>query len=233
MNRRTAYWLVIAYATAMAWVEAAVVFYLRTLVHHIDPYQPRPLPEVSGLAFAEIVREAATMIMLATVAWLAGRNLRSRIGFFAVAFGIWDILYYLFLKVLTGWPRSLLDWDILFLIPLPWWGPVIAPMLVAGLMILAGSLLIVNDSPLRPGIASSCFCSLGVLLMLIAFMYDTLALFISSASADTIRNWLPHTFSWWLFGCGYVLAALPVLDLCLQHLARNGLHPSIDERIST
>jgi hypothetical protein len=56
-----------------------------------------------------------------------------------LAFGVWDIFYYVFLKVLTGWPHSLMDWDILFLLPLPWWGPVIAPVSIAVLMILWGT----------------------------------------------------------------------------------------------
>ena len=232
MNNRTRYWVVLCYAAAMAWAEAAVVFYLRTLVHRVDPYQPAPLPEISGLAFAEVVREGATMVMLATVAWLSGKDFRSRFAYFIVAFGIWDILYYLFLRILTGWPRTLLDWDILFLIPLPWWGPVIAPMLVALLMVSAGTLLLTSETPLRPSLVSLSFCLLGILFVLTAFMYDALALCVSGANAEAIRNWLPHSFSWWLFASGYLLAAVPVIDLGLQHLARNGLQPAIDERIT-
>jgi hypothetical protein len=129
MNNRTfsragsGRWFVVTlFAIAMAWVESAVVFYLRTMIDRIEPYQPNPLPEFGGLEKAELTRELATLVMLAAVGWLAGRNWRSRMGYFLVAFGVWDIFYYVFLKVLTGWPRSLLDWDILFLIPLPWWG---------------------------------------------------------------------------------------------------------------
>ena len=56
---------------------------------------------------------------------------------FVVVFGVWDIFYYVFLRVLVTWPASLLDWDILFLIPLPWVGPVLAPVLIAGMDALA------------------------------------------------------------------------------------------------
>src|SRR6266850_1368802 len=105
-------WCAVAiFAIAMAWVEAAVVLYLRTLVNRIDPYQPRPMPEMPGLVGAEIAREAATMVMLACIGWLAGRTLRSRFGYLLIAFGVWDIFYYVFLKMLTGWPHGLLDWD--------------------------------------------------------------------------------------------------------------------------
>lgn len=132
--------VVVSYATAMAWVEAAVVFYLRTMFDRIEPHQPNPLPMIGNLGKAELVREVATLIMLLTVGILAGRCWRSRLGYTAIAFGVWDILYYGFLKVLCGWPHSLLDWDILFLLPLPWWGPVLAPMLISVLMILWGTL---------------------------------------------------------------------------------------------
>src|SRR5882724_9691923 len=124
----------------MAWVESAVVFYLRTMINRIEPYQPHPLPLIGGLGPAELVREAATLIMLLMVGILAGRTWRSRLGYSAIAFGVWDIFYYVFLKVMCGWPHSVLDWDILFLLPLPWWGPVLAPVSIALLMILWGTL---------------------------------------------------------------------------------------------
>ena len=113
----------------MAWVEAACVYYLRVLVDRVDPYQQNPLPMVGVLGQVELVREAATLVMLAAVGMLAGRTRRAQVGYAAVAFGIWDIFYYVFLRAIGDWPRSLFDWDILFLLPLPWWGPVLAPVL--------------------------------------------------------------------------------------------------------
>src|SRR5262245_19684567 len=110
---------VVVFAIGMAWVEAAVVYYIRTMIDRIVPYQANPLPLVGRLGPVELARELATMIMLLTVGMLAGKTWRSRIGYTAVAFGVWDIFYYVFLKVMCGWPNSLLDWDILFLIPLP------------------------------------------------------------------------------------------------------------------
>ena len=74
-------WLtVVAYAIAMAWVESAVVFYLRTMINRIDPYQPNPLPNIGGFAAVELMRELATLVMLLTVGMLAGRTWRTRIG---------------------------------------------------------------------------------------------------------------------------------------------------------
>ena len=71
----------------------------------------------------------------------AGRTWRARLGYAAIAFGSWDILYYVFLRIISGWPASLFDWDILFLLPLPWWGPVLAPVCIASLMIVWGTLV--------------------------------------------------------------------------------------------
>ena len=100
---------VVVFAVAMAWVESAVVLYLRSLSQQFDPYQPDPLPLGSDILRAEMVREAATLLMLGSVGWLAGQTGRSRVAFTLLAFGVWDIFYYVFLVPLTGWPRSLLD----------------------------------------------------------------------------------------------------------------------------
>src|SRR5512141_1779376 len=132
--------IVVVFAIAMAWMESATVYYIRSLVDRIEPYQADPLPIHGALGNVELWREAATLVMLAAAGWLAGRNWRQRAGYAALAFGAWDILYYVFLRVITGWPYTLLDWDILFLIPLPWWGPVLAPMSIAVLMIAWGTL---------------------------------------------------------------------------------------------
>ena len=126
------------YAIAMANVEAAVVVYLREL-HGIDDLI-RDLPTVADrLVALEIGREAATVAMLLAVGWLAGRRLQDRLGHFVFAFGLWDIAYYGWLALYEGWPRPPLDWDVLFLIPVPWWGPVLAPALIAAVMCLGGA----------------------------------------------------------------------------------------------
>src|SRR5215813_1459688 len=141
MRRDAQRWLIVViFAIAMAWVEAAVVYDLRTMTDRIQPYQPQPLPLAAVLDQVELIREAATLVMLVTVGALAGTSWRSRLGYTAVAFGVWDISYYVFLKLICDCPRSLLDWDVLFLLPLPWWGPVLAPVCIALLMIMWGTL---------------------------------------------------------------------------------------------
>ena len=140
LSERTRWAIVMAFAIAMAWVEAASVFYIRALVDRIEPYQADPLPMNGALGNVELWREAATLVMIATLGMLAGRTWRRRAGYAALAFGAWDIFYYVFLRLISGWPRTLLDWDILFLLPLPWWGPVLAPVSIALVMILWGTL---------------------------------------------------------------------------------------------
>src|SRR6266550_5477800 len=198
----------------MAWVESAVVFYLRTMINRIEPYQPHPLPLIGGLGPAELVREAATLIMLLMVGILAGRTWRSRLGYFAVAFGVWDILYYIFLKLLCGWPHSVLDWDILFLLPLPWWGPVLAPVSIALLMIAWGTLASRGEPASETSIAnwkSGALCVLGAALALYLFMAD--ALRVADGGVPALRNLLPTHFNWPLFCVALALMSAPVIQL--------------------
>lgn len=213
--------VVAGFAVAMAWVEAAVVFYLRTLVDRIEPYQSNPLPIAGGIGGTELAREAATLVMLATVGWLAGRTGRSRIGYFVAAFGVWDIFYYLFLIPMTGWPRSLFNWDILFLIPLPWWGPVLAPVMIAALMIVGGVVLAHNDERAEPTLwppkAWLWLSGVGVVVALYVFMADAIG---AVRCGESVQTMLPVTFNWPLFLVAWVLMALPAVALVRQWLAR-------------
>jgi hypothetical protein len=218
-------WLtVVTFATAMAWVESAVVFYLRTMIDRIEPYQPDPLPVIGGLGPAELVREMATMVMLLTVGILAGRTWRSRLGYAAVAFGIWDIFYYGFLKLMCGWPHSLFDWDVLFLLPLPWWGPVLAPVLIALLMIVWGTLASQFDRARPPAMSNAWIWALngmGIVLALNVFMADTLR--VANQGAAVVRNVLPSHFNWPLFCAALLLMAAPIMEIfCALRLTKNG-----------
>ena len=79
LSERTRWAVVTAFAIAMAWVEAASVFYIRALVDRIEPYQVNPLPMNPVLGNVELWREAATLVMLATLGMLAGRTWRRRV----------------------------------------------------------------------------------------------------------------------------------------------------------
>ena len=203
-------WIVVAgFAIAMAWVEAACVLYIRTLVDRIEPYQPNPLPISGTLGNVELVREACTLVMIALVGLLAGRTWRRRAGYAAIAFGIWDICYYVFLHIMSGWPKSLFDWDILFLLPLPWWGPVIAPISIAIVLIVWGTLS--TGSGERAGRARWPWAlgSVGVLMALTVFMIDAWRALPHGRGA--VLRALPTSFNWPLFGLALLLMALPVL----------------------
>jgi hypothetical protein len=204
---------VVVYAIAMAWLESAVVYYLRSMIHRIEPYQPTPLPEVGGFGPVEAIREAATLVMLLTVGMLAGKNWRARIGYSAIAFGVWDIFYYVFLKAICGWPHSLVDWDILFLLPLPWWGPVWAPMAIALLMIIWGTLA--SEFEAAKSIRTLRRLWLlnfsGMAIALYVFMAD--CIHARHGGIDAIRNLLPTHFNSTIFCAALLLMAAPVVHL--------------------
>jgi hypothetical protein len=212
MTRARFCWLVVVvFAIAMAWLEAATVYYLRVLVDRLQPYQADPLPISGALGSVELVREAATLVMLLTVGMLAGRTWEARFGYAAIAFGVWDIFYYVFLKAIYDWPKSLFDWDILFLLPLPWWGPVIAPMSIAALMIVWGTLASQrSEAEARPPLTSAwILCWIGIGLALYAFMAD--ALRVADQGVEAVRTVLPTTFNWTIFVVGLVLMTAPVV----------------------
>ena len=201
---------VVVFAIAMAWFEAACVYYLRVMVDRIDPYQANPLPLHGAIGQVELVREAATLVMLATLGMLVGRTGHARLGYTAIAFGVWDIFYYVFLRMMTDWPRSLFDWDILFLLPLPWWGPVIAPVLIALLMIVGGTLA--TQSAFTHPMSSLTrtlwrFQALGIALALYVFMADALR---ASYQGLDVTTTLPTAFNWPAFCVALALMAAPV-----------------------
>jgi hypothetical protein len=200
----------------MAWVESAVVFYLRTMIDRIEPYQPNPFPAIGGFASVELPREFATLVMLLTVGMIAGDTWKKRLGYSAIAFGVWDIFYYVFLRIMCGWPQGLLDWDILFLIPLPWWGPVLAPVLISLLMILWGTLATQIERPAASRLSNVAvwgIASIGILLALRIFMADTLR--VKPQGFDAIRNVLPEQFNWMWFTVALGLMSAPVIQLLL------------------
>lgn len=214
MTTRKTWIAVVLFAAAMAWMESATVVYVRTLVGRLEPYQAEPLPLVGNLYWVELVREAATMVMLGSAGFLAGRERRTRIAYFLIAFGVWDILYYVFLAVIGPWPRSILAWDILFLIPLPWWGPVLAPVSIAALMVLGGTLVTQAagpDSTPWPGPRSWLLCGIGCVLALVAFMWD--ALQVVGGGPEALVNTLPTWFNWPLFLPALALMSAPVAAL--------------------
>ena len=154
--------------------------------------------------------------MLLAVGILAGRNWRNRLGYSAIAFGVWDIFYYVFLKAMCGWPHSLFDWDILFLLPLPWWGPVLAPVSIALLMILWGTLASTwktNGASISREWKGWSLNFLGAALALYVFMADSLH--VAGKGVIALRNVLPVSFNWPLFCVALLLMAAPSIQVLL------------------
>jgi hypothetical protein len=155
LNRINVYVLIV-FGVAFGFVEAAVVYYLRTLIgprFNDTVAHYRTLLNLGFITFVspahsllinrrtadvELVRESATIIMLACVAWLAGRGLRQRAGAFLVGFACWDLSYYIFLRLIDHWPSSLLTKDVFFLIPVAWIGPVLTPIVISTGLLVAG-----------------------------------------------------------------------------------------------
>lgn len=152
---------VLIYAIAFGFLEAAVVVYLRHLlavgfspphinrseilfltpgIAFLEPQTAVKIIQDTTLLNIERLREAATLVMLAAIAVLATRRLREKTAFFFLAFGVWDIFYYIFLRLTIGWPKSFADLDIFFLLPTPWVGPVFVPLAISS-MLISGSLL--------------------------------------------------------------------------------------------
>ena len=158
----------------------------------------------------ELGREACTMVMLATYGIAAGRTKVGKFAFFLFLFGVWDILYYAWLKVFLNWPASLLTWDILFLIPVPWVGPVIAPVSVACTMIGMALVMLHLEArgPVLP--AGKLVWSAqvaAVLIILLSFTMDVVPLL--DAQGTRLAEWVPTVYRWHLLGIGLALSIGP------------------------
>jgi hypothetical protein len=144
LGRTTRVLVLAAYAAAMAFVEAAVVLYLRLLYPSAEVTGMLPFPPL--VYRTEVGREVATIVMLLAVAWLAFDRLRPRILAFLWIFAIWDLGYYAFLKLLIGWPPTLRTVDVLFLIPVPWVAPVWVPLAVWSVALIASGWLLLTSA---------------------------------------------------------------------------------------
>ena len=191
--------LVIIFAIVMAYLESAVVVYLRAMYGIEDLLRDINLAP-DKYTFIEIGREAATVVMLALIAIIAGNSKPKKIGYFFLAFGVWDIFYYIWLYVFIQWPKSLFEWDILFLIPLPWWGPVIAPVLISLLLISKGYLLI-REINFKATSIDWVAIGLSIIVLLYTFVEDSIkVIFSGTGNLIEIR---PTSFNWILFLIAY------------------------------
>jgi hypothetical protein len=229
MNNKTLRVIAVAsvFAIAMGFFEAVVVIYLREI------YYPGgfrfPLQAIAGhIARIELLREVSTIVMLLSIGILAGRSRYERMAYFIYSFGVWDIFYYVFLKLLTGWPDSLFTWDILFLIPTIWVGPVLAPCLNSLTMTAIACVIVYavyKGREVRFGpVVWSLFIA-GALVILVSYLqgfvqylayhigYSQLGKAFGGGEATKIASaYVPSRFNWALFLAGVAmhLAALGV-----------------------
>lgn len=199
---------VMVFSVAMALLESAVVVYLRELYYPTGfGFPMKMIPDSIGAV--EIAREFATLVMLAGLGYLSGDSVKSRWGWFMIGFGIWDIFYYVFLYVFIGWPMSLSDMDILFLIPLPWFGPVYAPCLVSLALIVFGTLKQMESSLEFPLSSNRMIHGIFIVSCVIILASFTLPIMIYSKNShlsleQAFTSFVP-TFDERLFFSGFAL----------------------------
>ncbi|MCB0735317.1 MAG: hypothetical protein H6608_01655 [Flavobacteriales bacterium] len=206
------FWVVTLFAVAMAMLESAVVIYLRAMLYpdgFVFPLETLDL----GLAVVEVSREAATILMLIGIGWLAGNNGNTRFAYFLHAFAVWDIFYYVFLYVFLGWPQSPATWDVLFLIPVMWVGPVWSPVLLSFMMIAFAVLLIRINASGYISVGRNWYLLItGALTCIAAFCWDPVQFMMNQSSgkwyqADHLfkAHYVPQDFPEWLFVLGIAL----------------------------
>ncbi|MDR3401201.1 MAG: hypothetical protein P4L99_01790 [Chthoniobacter sp.] len=188
------------YAVAMGLLEAICVIYLRRLLPGLIAGTGAHVAPLERLRI-EVIREACTLVMLLSVAWLGGFNVRSRVACFFYAFGLWDIVYYVGLWWLAGWPGSWLQWDCLFLIPKPWYGPVLAPVLISAYFAVACVLIHrceIRHAPLR----LSFWTLMPQLLAGVVWYWS----FVKDADQIRATGYVGVSYSWMLFAAGAAIA---------------------------
>jgi hypothetical protein len=195
---------VVLFGIAFGLVESAVVIYIR------ETYYPEgfafPLKAISRTTiYTELWREAATILMLVAIGYLAGKTRPQRFAYFLLSFAVWDIFYYIFLKLFVAWPESFFTWDILFLLPVVWIGPVLAPILLSLLMTSLAFLLLHQNQKLN--MLELSLLIFGTLVSIISFVIDYLRYVSEHTSgsstpqqlAELSTTYVPTNYSWLLF----------------------------------
>jgi len=210
----------IIFAVSMGFLEAIVVVYIRE-IYNPDGFR-FPLKELPPrIILIEWVREISTLLMLGSVAWISGRTFLKRFSVFLFIFGIWDIIYYAGLKVFLNWPESLITWDILFLIPVTWASPVLAPVICSLLMIVAALIfdihlfrnrlkkLAVKELVLLISGAIVIFYTFIVDFSMMIIKGDFIRKFFTLAEdrefLEILTKWEPEYYNWGIFTVGVLL----------------------------
>jgi hypothetical protein len=144
----------IVFSIAFGYIESAVVVDLRAIFHPNGFHFPMQVFALTAqgkhLLLTEVGREAATLVLILTAAWLFSRNRQEAVAYFMLIFAVWDIFYYVWLKVLLDWPATLMDWDVLFLIPVAWAAPILYPVLVSLTLFALAVAILYRSAQNRP-----------------------------------------------------------------------------------
>lgn len=216
MNKESVrkFWIITIFAIAMGFLETAVVVFTRELYYKAGFNFPLAT-YINPLVFnVELAREFATIVMLAMIGWLASKKAYEKFAYFIYAFAVWDIFYYIFLKVTLNWPASLLTWDLLFLIPWAWIGPVIAPVICSALFIIL-AVMIVHYSDkgkkIKFSLVEWVLFILGGITVLWTWLYDYGKL-LFTGSAGEIAKYVPISYNWILFSIGILLVCIGIFS---------------------
>jgi hypothetical protein len=220
------------FSVAMGMLESSVVIYLREL------YYPNgfhfPLKATSYIvAVSEIFREVATLVMLLCIGMLAGKSKHERFAWFIYSFAIWDIFYYVFLYLIIDWPVSLTDWDVLFLLPMMWIGPVWAPVTLSILMILLAAFILhfsIHRDNATMKLHEWIVLITGAFIVIIAFCKDFYLymtthfptvpgaqLFFSKHTFEYASQYVPVRFDILLFLFGYVVICIGIVRYVIRN----------------
>lgn len=232
--RKTIFYLFL-FSIAMGYLEASVVIYLRTLFYP-NGFQFPLVPITPDIAVVEFLREAATIVMLICIGAVAGKNAVQRFSLFIFCFAVWDIFYYVFLKIFAGWPSSLLTWDILFIIPVPWVGPVLAPCVISLTMILLTLVVVYfheRDVHVNISIREWFLLSVGSFLVVSSFMWDYVVYILNNGDTSIwtpmsggglfseVSHYIPQSFNWVLFIAGELFLLWGIFLIMHRHRQSN------------
>ena len=215
--------VVTIFAIAMGFLEAIVVVYIRELYYpHGFSFPLELLPP--RIFVIELVREFSTMIMLLSIGFLIGKSSLEKFSWFLFSFGVWDIFYYVALKLFLDWPESLLTWDILFLIPLTWIGPVLAP-LICSLTMIFFALSTLTHIKISEKINPVFWYPIliGAFIIFSSFIFDYTRLLIGEGYfsrggpsllepgfTKAILSYIPERFQWGLFIAGELMIIISI-----------------------
>lgn len=227
-KHKTLIWISI-FAVSMGIFEGAVVVYLRAL-YYPGGFDFPLVPFENFIAITELTRELASLFMLLSVGVIAGKNFSQRFAWFIYSFAVWDIIYYVLLYAVLGWPESLLTWDILFLIPVTWTGPVIAPVLLSILMIILAIIIYRYNqkSNHKVKIPKQEWILLisGSAIVFISFIWDYCKFLIKYIGIEELKSknfsdklfdlsvqYIPVSFNWIIFIVGTFVIIFGILSL--------------------